>query len=177
LPRVIFTKLMMKFHLPILLTALLSTTAAVLADDSLLDKPKARGLTSEEQSMFGPKSNGLRYDPRMIRAAQIARERAHRHMTWHCWAYVKDALVAADVIQSRPTSAWAREAGHELTHSYGFKRLSTRNPYEAPVGAVIVYGGHDAGHVELRTRTGFASDFVSNEPYPRPVLGIYVKPV
>jgi hypothetical protein len=63
-----------------------------------------------------------------------------------------------------------------LTQHYGFKRLSTRNPYDAPIGAVIVYGGADAGHVELRTATGFVSDFVSSEAYPRPVLGIYVKP-
>jgi hypothetical protein len=168
---------MMKSHLPILLVAFLSTAAAASAADSLLDKPNARGLTPGEQSMFGPQSRGLRYDPRMIQAVQIARQRAHRHMTWHCWAYVKDALVAANVIQSRPTSAWAREAGRELTRNYGFKRLPTRNPYAAPVGAVIVYGGHDAGHVELRTSSGFVSDFVSAEAYPRPVLGIYVKPV
>jgi hypothetical protein len=167
---------MMKCHLPTLLAALLFTATAAFADDSLLEKAKARGLTAEEQSMFGPQSSGLRYDPRMIRAAQIARQRAHPRMTWHCWAYVKDALVAANVIQSRPTSAWAREAGQELTRNYGFRRLSTRNPYDAPVGAVIVYGGQDAGHVELRTPTGFVSDFVSTEPYPRPVLGIYVKP-
>ena len=167
---------MIKIHLPILLTALLFTATVASADDSLLDKPKARSLSAEEQPLFGPQSSGLRYDPRMIRAAQIARERAHPRMTWHCWAYVKDALVAANVIQSRPTSAWAREAGQELTRNYGFKRLSTRNPYEAPVGAVIVYGGQDAGHVELRTPTGFVSDFVSSEAYPRPVLGIYVKP-
>jgi hypothetical protein len=112
----------------------------------------------------------------MIRAAQIARQRAHSRMTWHCWAYVKDALLAANVIQTRPTSSWARQAGRELTSHFGFKKLSTRNPYEAPVGAVIVYGGHDAGHVEIRTTRGFASDFVSKEAYPRPVLGIYVKP-
>ncbi len=118
----------------------------------------------------------MHYDARMIRAAQIARQRAHRRMTWHCWAYVKDALVAADVIPTRPTSAWARQAGIELCSRYGFKRLSTRNPFDAPVGAVIVYGGHDAGHVELRTENGFASDFTSAQPYPRPVLGIYIKP-
>ena len=167
---------MKKIHLPILFATLLSLTAVVSADDSLLNQQKARGLTATEQSLFGPQSRGLHYDPRMIRAAQIARQRAHPHMTWHCWAYVKDALVAAEVIQSRPTSAWAREAGHELMRNYGFKRLSTRNPYDAPVGAVIVYGGNDAGHVELRTPTGFASDFVSSEAYPRPVLGIYIKP-
>ncbi|MEP6669986.1 MAG: hypothetical protein ABJF10_12580 [Chthoniobacter sp.] len=167
---------MTKSQLPILLTLLLSTVAVASADESLLDRPKARSLTAEEQPQFGPKSRGVRYDPRMIRAAQIARQRAHPRMTWHCWAYVKDALLAANVVQDRPKSAWAREAGKELTRNYGFKKISTRNPYAAPVGAVIVYGGHDAGHVELRTANGFVSDFVSREAYPRPVLGIYIKP-
>jgi hypothetical protein len=167
---------MMKFHLPILFAVLLSTTAVASADESLLDKSKTRELTTGEQAMFGPKSHGLHYDPRMIRAAQIAQQRAHPHMTWHCWAYVKNALVAADVIKSRPTSAWARQAGDELTHNYGFTQLPIKNPYKAPVGAVIVYGGPDAGHVEIRTENGFVSDFVSPSAYPRPVIGIYVKP-
>jgi len=167
---------MTKFQLPLLLTILLSTVTVASADESLLDRPKARSLTAEEQTMFGPQARGLHYDPRMIRAAQIARQRAHPRMTWHCWAYVKDALLAANVVQDRPKSAWAREAGVELTRNYGFKKISTRNPYDAPVGAVIVYGGQDAGHVELRTETGFVSDFVSSSAYPRPVLGIYIKP-
>jgi len=169
---------MMKNRLPILFTLLLLGAAATssAAGDSLLDPSHARVLTPAEQTMFGVKSKGVQYDARMIRAAEIARQRAHPHMTWHCWAYVKDALVAANVIQSRPTSAWAREAGDELTRNYGFKKISTRNPFDAPIGAVIVYGGHDAGHVELRTETGFASDFTSSEPYPRPVIGIYIKP-
>jgi len=168
---------MMKTILPTLFTLLLlGTTLPASAEDSLLNPPAARHLSTEEQSMFGPKSGGLHYDPRMIRAAEIARQRAHPHMTWHCWAYVKDALLAAKVISSRPTSAWARQAGDELTRNYGFKELRTRNPYDAPVGAVIVYGGQDAGHVELRTETGFASDFISTAAYPRPVIGIYIKP-
>jgi len=169
---------MMKNQLPILFTFLLLGAAAtsLASGDSLLEQSHARPLTPEEQAMFGPNSKGVHYDARMIRAAEIARQRAHPRMTWHCWAYVKDALVAANVISSRPTSAWAREAGTELTRNYGFKKLLTRNPYDAPVGAVIVYGGHDAGHVELRTETGFASDFTSSSAYPRPVIGIYVKP-
>lgn len=169
-------QIMMKFRLSILLVALLSTAAVASADQSLLDKSKTRPLTAEEQPMFGPKSHGLHYDARMIRAAEIARKRAHPHMTWHCWAYVKDALVAANVISSRPTSAWARQAADELTRNYGFKQLPISNPMKAPVGAVIVYGGPDAGHVELRTEHGFVSDFISTSPYPRPVIGIFVKP-
>jgi hypothetical protein len=155
---------------------LLAATSSLRAEESLRDTKAARPLTSEEQSTFGSKSGSLRYDPRMIRAAQIAKQRAQPRMTWYCWKYVKDALLAANLVTHRPETAWARQAGDELTANYGFKKLSTRNPYAAPVGAVIVYGGNDAGHVELRTENGFVSDFVSRQAYPRPVLGIYVKP-
>jgi hypothetical protein len=111
----------------------------------------------------------------MIRAVKIAQERAHRQTTWHCWAYVKDALLAANVVATRPRSSWARQAGDELVQRFGFKRLLENDPRRAPVGAVVVYGGPDAGHVELRTRDGFVSDFFSPTPYPRPVIGIFVK--
>jgi hypothetical protein len=167
---------MIQKHLALFLGLTLAAASLLHAEDSLADKQRSRTLSSEEQQIFGPQSGGIRYDARMIRAAQIAQERAHPRMTWHCWAYVKDALLAANVVGSRPETAWARQAGVELTTRYGFKKLSTTNPYSAPVGAVIVYGGADAGHVELRTSNGFASDFVSHSPYPRPVLGIYVKP-
>ncbi|MEI9896677.1 MAG: hypothetical protein WDN28_23160 [Chthoniobacter sp.] len=74
----LFNQTMMKSYLPHLLTILLSIGAVTVAsaDESLLDKPKARSLTAEEQSLFGPQSHGVHYDPRMIRAAQIARQRA-----------------------------------------------------------------------------------------------------
>ncbi len=113
----------------------------------------------------------------MIRAAEIAQQRAQPHMTWYCWRYVKNALLEAGVISSRPNSPWAKLAGDELVQKYGFVKLrSVRSPLEAPVGAVLVYGGADAGHVEIRTPSGFVSDFTSRTPYPRPFLGAYVKP-
>ena len=89
---------------------------------------------------------------------------------------MKDALLAANVVTTRPTSAWAKNAGDELCRKYGFARLRVSNPYQAPVGAVVVYGGPDAGHVEIRTPQGFVSDFASRTAYPRPLLGVYVKP-
>ena len=168
---------MIKIRLPLLLAVLLLAAFSTLrAEDSLFDKQAMRMLTLGERRSFGPQSGNLKYDPRMIRAAQIAQQRAQPHMTWHCWKYVKDALLAADVVSHRPETAWAKQAGDELSGNYGFKKLGTRDPYSAPVGAVIVYGGNDAGHVELRTENGFASDFISRRPYPRPVIGIYVKP-
>lgn len=133
-------------------------------------------LPSEEVSHFGPLSAGRKYDSRMIEAARIARHRAEPHGTYYCWRYVKDALVQAGVVESRPTSAYAKQAGAELCQKYGFVKLRVSDPMAAPVGAVLVYGGSDAGHVELRTETGFVSDFVSRTPYHRPLLGAFVKP-
>ncbi|MDQ3625603.1 MAG: hypothetical protein M3372_00525, partial [Verrucomicrobiota bacterium] len=60
---------------------------------------------------------------------------------------------------------------------YGFKKLPMRDPYAAPVGAVIVYGkgAGGAGHVELRTKDGFASDYRSKNRCFYPVIGVYAK--
>jgi hypothetical protein len=130
---------------------------------------------SQVHNGFGCQPVHYQYDRRMIHAAEIAVARAHPNKTWHCWRYVKDALLDAGVVSSRPTTAWAKQAGDELCGKYGFKKLAMRNPVNAPVGAVIVYGGPDAGHVELRTSSGFVSDFISRTPYPRPLIGVYVK--
>ena len=171
-----FAKPMKRHTLPLFTAALLALAGAASAEDSLLDKAHAQPLAKEQWSLFGPKSRLLHYDPRMIAAAEIAQKRAHPQMTWHCWKYVKDALLAANVEKSRPTSAWAKDAGDELCRKYGFTKLKISNPYKAPVGAVVVYGGPDAGHVEIRTPDGFVSDFVSHTSYPRPLVGVYVKP-
>jgi hypothetical protein len=164
--------------LPLSLLAFTLCASAPLthAEDSLLNPAQARPLTTPERSLFGPRAAKLHYDPRMIQAAEIARQRAEPRMTWHCWHYVKDALLAAGVVDSLPTSSWAKNAGTELCEKYGFIKLKIRDPRKAPIGAVVVYGGADAGHVELRTPKGFVSDFISRTPYPRPLVGIYVKP-
>ncbi len=160
----------------LLAVALCAGGLAARADGSLYDAQHAVTPGALLQRFLGPRASAIRYDPRMIRAAQIAMSRAHPQPTWLCWRYVKDALVDAQVIDSRPTSPWAKEAGDELCSRYGFVKLAVRNPRRAPVGAVLVYGGPDAGHVEIRTATGYVSDFLSATPYPRPFLGAYVKP-
>jgi hypothetical protein len=125
--------------------------------------------------VFCPPKPHYDCDPRLVHAAAIAESRAHPKKTWRCWRYVKDALVESGVISKRPKSPWAKEAGEELCGKFGFTKIPVRNPYDAPVGAVIVYGGPDAGHVELRSSKGFVSDFISKTPYPRPLIGVYVK--
>jgi hypothetical protein len=115
-------------------------------------------------------------DPKLRRAATIAQERANAHSRSLCWRFVKEALVAAGVIRSRPTTLLAKQAGKELVNNYGFKKLPVSDPYEAPVGAVLVYGAKKAaGHVEIRTQDGFVSDFRSKTPSRRPLIGVFAK--
>jgi hypothetical protein len=117
-----------------------------------------------------------RIDNRLVQAATLAQERAHAHSRSRCWHYVKDALLASGVIDSRPKTELARDAASELVHNYGFKRLSISDPFAAPVGSVLVYGtARSVGHVELRTKNGFVSDFRSPTPSKRPLMGVYAK--
>jgi hypothetical protein len=117
-----------------------------------------------------------RIDPKMMRAATIAQERANAHSRSLCWRYVKEALLASGAVSSYPKSAYAKDAGQELVQNYGFKKLAVNDPFKAPIGSVLVYGAkRAAGHVEIRTKDGFVSDFRSKTPSPRPLLGIFTK--
>ena len=167
-----------KLRLTFLLSlAILASALPAIARDSLFDAATAQHLdTSSSIHLFGPKAGNFKYDKRMIAAAELAQQRAHAHSLSSCWRYVKNALVAANVLTSRPTTAYAKQAGQELTSKYGFKQIKVSDPYKAPVGSVLVYGGHGAGHVEIRSRYGFVSDFSSATPSHRPLIGVYVKP-
>jgi hypothetical protein len=117
-----------------------------------------------------------RLNPTLISAASIAQERAHAHSKSRCWRYVKTALLASGAISSYPKTPYAKQAAEELVRDYGFKRLPISNPYAAPVGAVLVYGAkRAAGHVEIRTKTGFVSDFSSPTPSKRQLIGVFAK--
>ena len=117
-----------------------------------------------------------RVNPKLMRAATIADERAHAHSKSRCWHYVKEALVASGVVDGRPKTALAKQAGDELVRDYGFKKLPISDPFKAPLGAVLVYSARGAaGHVEIRTKDGFVSDFRSKTPSKRPLIGIYAK--
>ena len=93
-----------------------------------------------------------------------------------CWHAVKEALLASGVIDSRPKSEFARDAAQDLVSNYGFKKLLVRDPFAAPIGSVLVYGtSRSVGHVEIRTKDGFVSDFRSPTPSHRPLIGVYAK--
>ncbi len=167
-----------KLRLTLLLSSvILASALPAMARDSLFDAATAQPLRDDSTlQMFGPKAGNFRYDKRMIHAAELAQQRARAHSTSSCWKYVKNALVSANLLTSRPTTAYAKQAAQELTGKYGFQKLKVNDPYKAPVGSVLVYGGRGAGHVEIRSRVGFVSDFSSATPSHRPLIGVFVKP-
>lgn len=118
-----------------------------------------------------------RIDPKLRRAATFAEERSSAQSKARCWRYVKEALLASGAVASYPISNYACQAGDELVRSYGFHKLAVRDPYQAPLGAVLVYGqgSNGAGHVELRTKDGFVSDYHSKNRCKYPLIAAYVK--
>ncbi len=143
---------------------------------SLYHKSEAAAPASRSLSFFGSFASSYHYDSRMLHAAEIATARAYAHSQGSCWRYVKNALLDAGVVDSRPKTAYAKEAASELTNDFGFRRIACNDPLQAPLGSVIVYGGRGAGHIEFRTKTGFVSDFTNVNPSTRPLIGVYVKP-
>ncbi len=125
----------------------------------------------------GVASDGTRIDQRMIDAVRLAERNARSRSINRCWRFVKRALKKAELVDCYPQTAYAKHAAVELPERYGFERLDVDDPFEAPVGAILVYGGRGAGHVEFRSETGFVSDHASARPSPRPLIGVFVKPV
>jgi hypothetical protein len=109
------------------------------------------------------------------RAATIAQERANARSKSRCWQYVKHALVESGVINSYPRTNYASQAGDELVQSYGFKRLSVHDQFAAPIGSVLVFGHGAAGHVAIRTKSGFVSDYWTKNRCKYPLVAVYGK--
>lgn len=119
---------------------------------------------------------GLQISPDLVKAMELAEQRARNSSARRCWRYVKQALLDADVVGSYPTTRYAKEAARELTEDFDFVKIQTvTSPEAAPVGSVLVYGGSGAGHVEFRTSTGFVSDYASDKPSNRPLIGVFIK--
>lgn len=116
-----------------------------------------------------------RLDPRLRRAATIAQERANARSKARCWQYVKTALVESGVIDSYPKTNYASQAGDELVRDFGFKRLPIQDQFAAPVGSVLVFGHGTEGHVVIRTKTGFVSDYWTSNRCKYPLVAVYGK--
>lgn len=158
----------------LLLFTLSSTTEAAPSSQRHALVPRVRGLTA--QAKLPSQNVTVKYDARLIKAANIAKSKARSHSIKRCWRFVKRALLEAEVIDYYPKTVYAKQAAKELPNNFGFARIPVSDPFDAPIGAVLVYGGRGAGHVEIRTKEGFVSDFSSNTPSKRPLIGVFVKP-
>jgi hypothetical protein len=146
----------------------------LIAAMALTSPVSAKARKNTPDLFYSPPVKTVRYDPRLLDAVEIAQSSARRHSHHHCWRAVKEALYEANVLPSRPTSKYAWQAGEELEQKFSFKKLDISDPFDAPTGSILVYGGPGAGHVELRTEDGFVSDFENPRPSHRPLLGVYV---
>jgi hypothetical protein len=135
------------------------------------------GQTLQEESnfYFSPKLDSFRIDPLLMETTEIATMNARMRSHHRCWHSIKEALVEAKAIPSRPTSRLAKQAGDELEQKFGFSKIDISDPFDAPVSSILVYGGKGAGHVEFRTADGFVSDFINPRPSHRPLIGVYIR--
>jgi len=136
----------------------------------------AKAKIKPRAARLPPSNVSLKYDRRMQVATQIVNSNARKRSRRLCWRAVKNALLKARVVSKRPTTRYAKQAGNELQRKYNFKKLLIRDPKKAPIGAILVYGGRGAGHVEIRTKKGYVSDFTNSRPSRRPLIGVYVSP-
>ena len=150
--------------------------ATLLATFLALASSQADALPQPSRSHFFNRSiRSVEVSPDLVEATKIAITNAKSGSTKRCWRYVKRALVAANAVDSYPDGISAKNAGQELTEHHGFTKLDISNPEDAPVGAILVYGGEGYGHVEFRTEDGYVSDFKASRPSQRPLTGVYVK--
>ncbi|RYD68759.1 MAG: hypothetical protein EOP84_29770, partial [Verrucomicrobiaceae bacterium] len=112
-----------RFHILILAAcfAFSPAIASARSNESLYNSREAQKLNPSQISLFGPRSSKFRYDKRMIKAAEIAANRARGSSISRCWRYVKQALLASNVIDSYPKTVYAKQAAGELQAKYGFK--------------------------------------------------------
>ncbi len=137
-------------------------------------------------------ASNLNLDARSVRAADLAERRAGSRSQGLCYRYVKQALQASGAVNTYLAGGSAIQAGPQLERQ-GYVNLlnrpgfQIRSAYDAPVGAVLVYSGGQHGHIEIRTRNGFASDFASPNARTgaaenglsgrgRTLVGVYVLP-
>ncbi|MBB4858825.1 LysM repeat protein [Novosphingobium chloroacetimidivorans] len=136
-----------------------------------------------------------------VEAADIAAQRAAgRSSIGRCYAWVKTALQKSGAVNDYIPGVAAKDAGPALEQR-GFVNIlgrpgtAIRSAYDAPKGAVLVYGAAPGatdrnaryGHIEIRTDGGFASDYASANARTgaaangltgrgRTLIGVYVKP-
>jgi LysM repeat protein len=161
----------------------------------------ATGAAPVAPAAAAPTSGGI-YTPgkASLRAADLAEQRAMPKSKAECYAWVKRALQDSGAVSRYLVGIPAKGAGPELVKEgyinvLGKPGYNIKSPYDAPKGAVLVYGAAPGatdknakyGHIEIRTDSGFASDYKSARARTGPaengldgrgrvLIGVYIKP-
>lgn len=112
----------------------------------------------------------------MAATIAYAMKRAHKTSQHLCLKYVKTALKATKMIHTYPNVVAAKDFGPSLA-AEGFQNLLETKPgtnlATAPVGSVIIYRPIEMqvynnetiyGHIEIKTETGYVSDYFTRNP-------------
>jgi len=134
-------------------------------------------------NVMAPPSGG------MAGAIAYAMKHAHPKSQHLCLKYVKRALFATKMIHTYPGVIAAKDFGPSLA-AEGFKNLLETKPgtnlNTAPVGSIIIYravekqehnGKTIYGHIEIKTETGYVSDYFTEHPTYRTDEVTMVSPV
>jgi LysM repeat protein len=111
-----------------------------------------------------------------LHLADVAEARAGNRARGKSYKWVKEALLASGMVKDYFPGVSAISAGQELAKR-GFTNLlalsgsKIRSPHDAPTGSVLLYAATPSatdrnaqlGHMEVRTRNGFASDYATQE--------------
>lgn len=120
---------------------------------------------------------------KMIKAAKKSASRSKRL----CYRYVKNALLAGDMIDSYPPSGKAKQGVADLEKQGMVNLLDNpkyakmiNTPADAPKGAVLVYStgeSKEAGHIEIKSGEGqdatYISDYQSEKNIQKTLKGLY----
>jgi LysM repeat protein len=112
----------------------------------------------------------------MAATIAYALKKAHKTSQHKCLKYVKTALYATKMIRTYNAVVAAKDFGPSLA-AEGFQNLLETKPgtnlRTAPVGSVIIYrpvekqvhnGETIYGHIEIKTESGYVSDYLTRHP-------------
>ena len=142
------------------LTDPLNTNTGTITVAEMLVQYNSRYLNGEKKTTYGAGIVKMfKDDPNSI---SKFKEKEGTKSIGLCASYVKAALCIS--------GAWSTyHSGHaqELNSAFeeeGFTNIIDKldSPYDAPIGAVIILQYGNYGHIEIKTKEGFISDFIQN---------------
>ena len=151
----------------------------VLKDNSTRCIPEGRPAQScpnPNRQNTKPAGESLSYCARYVGAALVESGLAERYPERHAINYHEPFYDHGAVLPN---------LGFEnIIADLSVENREFADPSQIPIGAIIVYEGGSYGHIEVKTDTGYISDFVAEQPLSqsnhteriRTPVGVYLPP-